>query len=78
MIDSDVQSTEFVAQLLKDRVSELYLEALPDVQLTMSFGVTAAEDQDTPETLFKRADQALYRAKENGKNQVVRFEPPQA
>ena len=74
LIDSDVQSTEFVAQLLKDRVSELYIEALPDVQLTMSFGVTAAVSHDTPEGLFKRADQALYRAKKNGKNQVVRVE----
>jgi two-component system cell cycle response regulator len=37
---------------------------------TMSFGVATANPDDTVDTLLKRADEALYRAKEGGRNQV--------
>ncbi|MCP5357803.1 MAG: diguanylate cyclase [Pseudomonadales bacterium] len=40
------------------------------VQITMSFGLTAVAGGDTPEKVFERADKALYRAKEGGRNQV--------
>lgn len=71
LIDSDLKSTEFVAQLLKDRIAEIDLEALPDIRLTMSFGVAQAQTGDDPESLFKRADEALYEAKLSGKNRVM-------
>ncbi len=41
------------------------------VQITMSFGVTELIAGDTLETAFARADQALYQAKDNGRNQCV-------
>lgn len=40
------------------------------VQITMSFGLTEIVDADSPEKAFERADKALYRAKEGGRNQV--------
>lgn len=44
----------------------------PDtITKTMSFGVATANPGDTVETLLKRADEALYEAKEGGRNQVV-------
>jgi len=39
--------------------------------VTASFGVSCFQPNDEPQTLVKRADQALYRAKNNGRNRVV-------
>ncbi|MEE4148046.1 diguanylate cyclase [Pseudomonas viridiflava] len=40
------------------------------VTITVSMGVTAFRSGERSEVAIKRADQALYRAKENGRNQV--------
>jgi diguanylate cyclase len=37
--------------------------------ITISCGVTEFIDDDTPETAFERADNALYKAKQQGRNQ---------
>lgn len=39
-------------------------------QLTASFGVATSLGDDTPDTLVKRADKALYQAKQRGRNRV--------
>jgi len=39
-------------------------------KLTCSFGVAARNEEDTSESLFERADKALYEAKNSGKNRV--------
>ncbi|QUL36883.1 diguanylate cyclase [Erythrobacter sp. JK5] len=45
-----------------------------DIRLTASFGVATARDGETYEQLFARADEALYRAKTNGRDRVVNAE----
>ena len=39
--------------------------------ITASFGIAWREEEDDPDTLLRRADKALYLAKQSGKNQVV-------
>lgn len=46
--------------------------ALPHATpVTLSVGVAMARPGDTPEALVKRADEALYRAKQRGRNRVI-------
>ena len=50
-----------------------------DLQITISAGVaTRDDDVANCEDLLKYADQALYQAKEAGRNRVVSFSPEQA
>lgn len=38
------------------------------VEVTVSCGITEVREDDTPESIFERADSGLYKAKENGRN----------
>jgi len=57
-----------LAEKLRKVVSEYKKERLPSI--TLSFGVTQASKDDTRDTLLKRLDNALYKAKESGRNRV--------
>lgn len=52
------------------RVAVEAFEFSQGIPVTASFGVTLSCEQDTPISLIKRADLALYRAKHNGRNRV--------
>ena len=41
------------------------------VTITMSFGISEFRALEAPETVFDRADKALYKAKEEGRNRCV-------
>jgi len=44
---------------------------LPNANITCSFGVTQLHADDDEESLLKRVDNALYSAKEHGRNKVI-------
>lgn len=57
------------AERLRRRIAgRAFLEALPGLQVTASFGVSVAIDGDDPERLLARADAALYAARRDGRN----------
>jgi diguanylate cyclase (GGDEF)-like protein len=66
------------AQQIAERIlEELQNVRVADVQrLTASFGVAELHVDDDYDSLFMRADQALYRAKYQGRNCVVLAEQP--
>ena len=41
------------------------------VPITVSCGISSFKGDDTLEKVFERADSALYKAKDNGRNQCV-------
>jgi len=41
-----------------------------DLSVTCSFGIATYRDTDSPEAIIKRADEALYRAKNSGRDRV--------
>ncbi|MFT7287571.1 MAG: diguanylate cyclase [Halieaceae bacterium] len=65
---SGVPLVEFIRQSVGN--SGFHFENKP-VAITMSAGATALRDDDTAETLFSRADDAMYRAKKSGRDRLV-------
>ncbi|MCW8878018.1 MAG: diguanylate cyclase [Kangiellaceae bacterium] len=56
---------------LRQGIKQVVVEVESDnIQVAMSFGIAEFENNDTPKAVFNRADQALYRAKDKGRDQV--------
>ncbi|AGW12480.1 GGDEF domain-containing protein [Megalodesulfovibrio gigas] len=66
--EADLLQAVAVAEKLRQQVRESEFPAV--ARVTASFGVTVFQDGDTVESLVHRADKALYRAKENGRDCV--------
>jgi len=66
--ETDIIGAQLVAETLRQQVENHdFGEVGP---LTISTGITAHVPGDTSTSLFKRADQALYQAKNNGRNRT--------
>jgi diguanylate cyclase len=62
-----------IAEQIRKKIDKNSFETI--VHVTCSFGLTSILPNETLENVFIRADKALYRAKEDGKN-IVRIELP--
>ncbi|WP_297104843.1 PleD family two-component system response regulator [uncultured Devosia sp.] len=74
MPDTDTGQAEAVAERVRQAIAEKPFEigAARALSVTVSAGVSLNETHaDTPESLIKRADVALYRAKREGRNRVI-------
>ena len=65
----NAQDAAKVAEKLRQEISEHEFDKVG--RRTVSIGVTAAMHNESEKEVFIRADNALYQAKENGRNQVV-------
>lgn len=59
------------AERLRLAIPEADIAGIPNYRITASFGVTEVEPGDTSEAVLKRADKALYAAKNTGRNKTV-------
>ncbi len=58
-----------IAERIRTHVCESKLEGVHTI--TASFGIAQMQELDTYETMFERADQALYKAKQEGRNRAA-------
>ena len=73
--DTDEEAAAQFAERVRQRVEEhVFRDEANEVRMTVSGGVASfpAEGLDHPDLLIKRADEALYEAKESGRNRIVR------
>lgn len=74
MPDADMPTAEAVAERLRSQIAATPFpvsEGARNLDVTISIGIAARVEGDRPDSLLKRADEALYRAKRSGRNRVV-------
>ncbi|MCI8338401.1 MAG: diguanylate cyclase [Lachnospiraceae bacterium] len=69
--ECDIRYGEEVAERIRQCFAQTVFEQAPPQ--TVSIGVSQAGERDTLDTLCVRVDEALYEAKQTGKNRVVVF-----
>jgi diguanylate cyclase (GGDEF)-like protein len=69
MPNANIDSACSVAEKLRRTIEETDIKTIES--LTASFGVTNCNIEDTTESLLNRVDEALYKAKQLGRNTVV-------
>jgi len=68
--ETTIESAIHLAERIRHALESSKIEGIKD-PLTASFGVTGLQEQDTQTSVFERVDKALYKSKENGRNQVT-------
>lgn len=58
---------------IREELSSKRFEAMPNVQVTISIGYVNMKEGMSKNQLFNLADEKLYQAKENGRNQIFSF-----
>jgi two-component system, cell cycle response regulator len=75
MPDTDASLALLVAERLRQKIAEEGFDVPGTAQpitVTASIGIASLQtDEDSPDGLVKRADEALYRAKRSGRNRVA-------
>ncbi len=71
LTQTDLQAAQIFAERIRDCVEKSLFPSLgPDSKVTVSIGLTAYKMQENIERTIARADEALYRAKNGGRNRV--------
>lgn len=76
--ETHIQDAMIIAERIRQRIQQEYLCLKPDQPLSFTVSIGVAElksHKQQLDELVKQADIALYQAKENGRNCVVRYHP---
>jgi diguanylate cyclase (GGDEF)-like protein/PAS domain S-box-containing protein len=79
--ETELERAQKLARRLREKISQSRVES-PDgatLQVTASIGLSTMNEDDTSdEELIKRADKAMYHAKEQGRDRVECYKPERA
>ncbi|PTN11622.1 GGDEF domain-containing protein [Nitrosomonas aestuarii] len=64
-------AVEVLSRIKRDLTKKFFLHEHKKILITFSAGVAECKQGETQESIFKRADEALYRAKKGGKNLIL-------
>ncbi len=75
--DTTLEKAKKVAERLRETIAGLHIMSDDGrtVTFTISIGISSSKVSDNIDTLIKTADEALYKAKQNGRNRVEVFHP---
>ncbi len=74
--DTNLNGAKVIAERIRQQIENHRLAYNMEIlKLTASLGISSLRGNDSKDSLIKRADNAMYRAKDNGRNQV-QFELP--
>lgn len=68
LLDTNITDAKNIANNLRSIIEQHQFKN--NLNITCSFGVAQFDKNDTQKSIMKRADDALYKAKENGRNRV--------
>ncbi len=66
--EANLDQAKKICEEIRKRIGQLKFEN--SCKVSISIGIAMFQEKDTKETLFKRADEALYKAKRSGRNMV--------
>lgn len=74
LTESNLEEAQIVAERLRSKMESIEIRS-DDISfhITLSIGITPTQNEETLEKLIGEADQALYRAKQQGRNRVEVF-----
>ncbi|MFO7840050.1 MAG: diguanylate cyclase [Desulfosalsimonadaceae bacterium] len=75
--ETDCEAALTVAERIKDSLNRENPGLINDSSVTVSIGVTEYSDSDSISALIKRADKAMYVAKQRGRNCIAYWPPDQ-
>lgn len=77
LADVNTEKAKMVAERLRETIAGLVIDSDDgrEVRFTISIGISSSKVSDNIDTLIKTADEALYKAKQNGRNRVEVFHP---
>ena len=76
--DTSIDGAKILAERIRKSIEKHSIAyGMQIIKLTASLGVSTLRGNDTCDSLVKRADQAMYQAKDNGRNQVQLESPVQ-
>lgn len=72
MPETDAEAARLAAEKLRQKIEQSPFNFRKErVPITISFGISQFQANERAETVFERADKALYQAKESGRNRSI-------